>query len=104
MGFWLLSRGVVTVVEGVCDFNIAGGHRCARVFKLLLHLGAGAHIAILLEHLYGHNFLLSKRPSCLGATAVHGVSIEFLFRSSQDFEGGMVNVNKLVNKQSGLYS
>ena len=79
MGFQLLSKGVVTVIKGVCDFDVAGSYWCARIFELLLHLSAGAHTAILLRHLYGCNFLLSEGPSCLGVTAVHGVSVEFPF-------------------------
>ena len=80
MGFWLLSKGVVTVVEGVCDFNVAGSCGCVRVFELLLHLSTGACTAILLRCLYGCNFLLLEGPSCFRATAVHKVSIGFLYR------------------------
>ena len=84
MGFQLFYKSVVTIIEGVCDFDIVGGCGCAKVFKLLLHLGAGAYTAILLRSLYGCNFLLSKGPSCFGAMAVHRVSIGFLYRSLQD--------------------
>ena len=98
MGFWLLSKGVVTIVEGVCNFDVAGGYGCARVFKLLLHLSAGACMAILLGHLYNCNFFLLEGPSCFKATAVYKVFIGFLYKSSRDFERKMVNVNKFVNK------
>ena len=84
MGFQLFSKGVATIVEGVCDFDIASSCGCVKVFKLLLHLGAGACTAILLENLYGCNFLLLKGPFCLGATAVYKVFVEFLYRSSRD--------------------
>ena len=98
MGFQLLSKGVVTVIKSVCDFNVAGSCRCARISKLLLHLGAGAHTTILFKSLYSRNFLLLEGPSCFGATAVHKVFIGFPYRLSQNFKGGMVNINKLVNK------
>jgi len=81
VGFQLLSKGVVTVIKGVCDFDVAGSYWYVRIFELLLHLGAGACMAVLLKCLYDFNFLPSKRPSCLGATAVHKVSIGFLYRS-----------------------
>ena len=57
-----------------------------RVFKFLLHLSAGACTAILLRHLYDHNFLLLEGPSCLGVMAVHKVSIGFLYKSLQDLK------------------
>jgi len=98
VGFQLLFKGVMTIIKGVCDFDIAGSHWCVKVFKLLLHLSAGACTAILLRYLYGCNFLLLKRPFCFGAITVYRVFVEFLFGSLQDFKGGMVNVNKLVNK------
>ena len=98
MGFWLLFRGVTTVIKGVCDFNVAGGYRYAKNFKFLLHLSAGVYMAILLRGLYNCNFLLLEGPFCFGATAVHRVFIEFLYKLLQDFKGGMVNINKFVNK------
>ena len=84
MEFWLLSKSVVTVVEGACDFDVTGSCRCARIFELLLHLGAGACTAILLKNLYSCNFLLLEGPSCFGATAVHEVFIGFLYRLLQN--------------------
>jgi len=93
-GFRLLSGSVVTVIEGVCVF-LSGNRRYARVFELLVHLGIRAHLAVLPRGLYYRNLLLSEGPSCFGATAFHKVSMEFPFRSSQDFKGGMVGVNKM---------
>jgi len=87
-GFQLLSSSVITVIEGVCIFlSIASNRRYARVFKLLVHLGIRAYLAVLPRGLYYHNFLLSEGPSCLSATAVYKVFIEFPFRSSRDFKG-----------------
>ena len=89
MGFWLLSGGVVTVVEGVNIFlNIISNCKYTRVFELLIHLGARACTAVLLGALYARDLLLLKRPSCLGAAAVYRVSVEFPFRSSRCFKGG----------------
>ena len=93
-GFQLLFGSVVTIIEGVCVF-LSGNCRCARVFKLLVYLGIGAHSAVLPRGLYCCNLLLSEGPSCFGATAFHKVSIEFPFRSSRDFKGGMVGINKM---------
>ena len=98
MRFWLLSKGVATIIKNICDFDIAGSCGCAKVFKFLSHLGTGAHTAILLGNLYNYNFSLSKGPSCFRATAVHKIFVGFPYRSLQDFEGRMVNVNKFVNK------
>ena len=53
-----------------------------------MHLGAGARIAVLLGALRARDLSLSKGPSCLGAAAVHRVSVEFPFKSSQCFKGG----------------
>ena len=80
MGLWLLSKGVATIIEGVCDFDIAGSCGYVRVFELLSHLGAGACTAILLRYLYGCNFLLLEGLSRFGAMAVYEVSIGFLSR------------------------
>jgi len=80
----LLSGGVASVIEGVCVF-LSGNHRCARVFKLLVHLNIRAYSAVLPRGLYCHNLLLLKGPSCLNATAFHKVSMEFPFRLSRDF-------------------
>jgi len=76
----------VTVVEGVCVFlRVVGNCRCARVFKLLAHLGVRARLAVLPRGLYCRNLLLLEGSSCLSATAFHKVFMEFLFRSSRDF-------------------
>ena len=84
MGFQLLSRGVATVVKGVCDFDVVSSYRCVKVFELLSHLSAGACMAILLKNLYNCNFLLSEGLSCLGATAVHEVFVGFPYRLLRD--------------------
>ena len=81
MGFWLLSGGIVTIIEGVdIFFNIVDNYsRCVRVFKLLVHLGTGVCIIILLRALHACNLLLLRLSFCLIAAAVYKVSIEFLF-------------------------
>ena len=80
----------MTVIEGVnISLNVISDcSRCTRVFELLVYLGTRAYIAVLLGALYARDFLLLKGPSCLGAAAVHKVSIEFPFRSSRCFKGG----------------
>jgi len=93
-GFQLLSGSVITVIEGVCVF-LSGDYRYARVFKLLVHLGIRACSAVLPRGLYCRNLLLSEGPSYFGATAFYKVSVEFLFRLSRDFKGGMVGINKM---------
>ena len=77
----------MTIIEGVdIFFNIVDNYsRCVRVFKLLVHLGAGAHTAVLLGALRARDLSLSKGLSCLGAAAIHRVSVEFPFRSSRNF-------------------
>jgi hypothetical protein len=88
-GFQLLSSSVVTVIEGVYVFlSVAGNRRCARVFKLLVHLGVRAYSAVLPRGLYYRNLSLSEGPSCLCATAFYKVSVEFPFRLLRDFKGG----------------
>ena len=83
-GFQLLSGGITSVIEGVCVF-LSSDYRCVRVFKLLVHLGIRARSAVLPRGLYYRNLSLLKGPSCLNATAFYKVSMEFLFRSLQDF-------------------
>ena len=88
-GFQLFSSSVATIVEGVYIFlSVASNRRCARVFKLLVHLGIRAYLAVLPRGLYYRNLSLLEGPSCLCATAFYKVSIEFPFRSSQDFKEG----------------
>ena len=80
----------MTVIEGIdVSLNIVGDYsRYARVFKLLVYLGAGACTAVLLRALRACDLLLLKGPSCLRAAAVYRVSVEFLFRLSRYFKGG----------------
>ena len=48
MGFRPFFSGVVTVIEGVDVFlDVASSCRCTRVFKLAVHLGAGARSVVL---------------------------------------------------------
>jgi len=63
-----------------------------------VYLSARAYIVILLRGLYTYNLSLLKGPFCLRATAFYKVSIEFLFRLSQDFKKEKVDINKQVNK------
>jgi len=74
----------MSVIEGVCVF-LSSDYRCARVFKLLVHLGIRACLAVLPKGLYCCNLLLLKGPSYLNATAFYKVSVEFPFRLSRDF-------------------
>jgi hypothetical protein len=83
----LLSGSIISVIESIYVF-LSGNCRCARVFKLLVHLGIRARLAVLPRGLYYRNLLLLEGPSCLYATAFYKVFIEFLFRSSRDFKGG----------------
>ena len=77
----------MTVIEGVNVFlNIVGDYRYARVFELLVYLGAGACTAVLLRALRAHDLSLSKRPSCLRAAAIYRVSVGFPFRLSRCFK------------------
>jgi len=45
-----------------------------------VHLGIGAHSAVLPRGLYYYNLFLLKGPSYFKAMAFYKVSIEFLFR------------------------
>ena len=74
----------MAVVEGVCVF-LSSNYRCARVFKLQVHLGIRACSAVLPRGLYYRNLSLLEGPSCLYATAFHKVSVKFPFRLSRDF-------------------
>jgi len=85
-GFQLLSGSIVTVIEGVYVFlRVISNRRCARVFKLLAHLGVRACSAVLPRGLYCCNLLLLEGPSCLSVMAFHKVFMEFPFRLSRDF-------------------
>ena len=81
VGFWLLSGGIVTVIEGVnISLNVVSNYnRYAKVFKLLVYLNTRVYIVILLGALRARNFSLLRVPSCLIAAAVHRVFIEFPF-------------------------
>ena len=79
----------MTIIEGIYVFlSVASNRRYTRVFKLLVHLGIRARLAVLPRGLYCRNLSLLEGPSCLYATAFHKVSIEFPFRLSRDFKGG----------------
>ena len=83
--FWLFSSSIITIIEGINVFlNVAGGYRCIKVFKLTVHLGTRAYLAILFRHLYVYNLLLLEGPSCFVVMAFYKVSIGFLFRSSRN--------------------
>ena len=77
----------MTVVEGVYIFlNVVSDcSRYIRVFKLLIYPDIRAYTAVLLKALCVRNFLLLKVPSCLIAVAIYRVSVEFSFKSLQDF-------------------
>ena len=81
----MLSSSVIAVVEGVCVF-LSGNHRYARVFKLLVHLGVRAYLAILPRGLYYYNLSLLEGPSYLCATAFYKVSVEFLLDYREIFK------------------
>jgi len=84
----LLFSSVATIIKGFYIFlSIASNRRCTRVFKLLVHLGIRAYLAVLPRGLYYYNFLLLEGPSCLSAMAFYKVFIEFPFRLSRDFKG-----------------
>jgi hypothetical protein len=72
------------MVEGVYVF-LSGDYRYTRVFKLLVHLGIRAYLAILPRDLYYRNLLLLEGPSYLNATAFYKVSVEFPFRVIMKF-------------------
>ena len=77
----------MAVVEGVCVF-LSGNRGCTRVFKLLVHLGIRAYLAVLLRGLYYYNLLLLEGPSYLYATAFYKVSVEFLLGHREIFKVG----------------
>ena len=86
-GFRLLSSSVTAVVEGVYVF-LSGNRRYARVFKLLVHLGIGARLAVLPRGLYYRNLSLLEGPSYLYATAFYKVSVEFPLGHHEIFKVG----------------
>ena len=63
------------------------------IFELLVYLGIRARMAVLSKGLYGCNLSLLEGPLYLKATAFYRVSVEFPFRLSRDFKGGVVNIN-----------
>ena len=77
----------MAIVEGVCVF-FSGNYRCARVFKLLVHLGIRAYSAVLPRGLYYCNLLLLEGPFYLYATAFYKVSVEFLLGYYEIFKVG----------------
>jgi len=85
-GFQLLSGSIISIIEGIYIF-FSGNYRCIRVFKLLVHLGVRARLAVLPRGLYYCNLLLLKGPSCFNITAFYKVFVEFLFRLLRDFKG-----------------
>ena len=75
----MLFSSIASVIKGICVF-ISGNRRCARVFKLLVHLGIKARLAILPRGLYYRNLSLLEGPFCLSAMAFYKVFVGFLFR------------------------
>ena len=78
---------MIAIIDGIYDF-FSGNYRYIIVFKLLVHLGIRAYLAILPRGLYYCNLSLLEGPFYLCAMAFYKVSVEFPFRSSQDFKGG----------------
>jgi len=72
----LLFGSVAPIIKDICVF-LSGNHRCIKVFKLLVHLGIGAYLAVLFKSLYYYNLLLLEGLSCFEATAFYEVSVEF---------------------------
>ena len=75
----------MAVVEGICVF-LSGNYRYARVFKLLVHIGIRARLAVLPRGLYYCNLLLLEGPFYLYATAFYKVSVEFLLGYREIFK------------------
>ena len=75
----MLPSSVTAIVEGVCVF-LSGNYKYIRVFKLLVHLGIRARLAVLPRGLYYRNLLLLEGPSYLYATAFYKAFVEFPFR------------------------
>jgi len=96
----LLSSSVTAIIEGVfVFFNIVSNYKYMKIFKLLVYLSAGAHIAVLLRGLHACNLLLLKKLFYFRATAFYKMSVEFLFKLLQNFKKRKVDINKQVNKQ-----
>ena len=83
----MLSSSITSIIEGVFVF-LSSNYRYIRVFKLLVHLGIRAYLAVLPRGLYYRNLLLLEGPFCLCVMAFYKVFIEFPFRSLRDFKGG----------------
>jgi len=80
-GFWLLSSSVIAIIKGIYIFlSIISNYKYIKVFKILIHLGVGAYLAILPKGLYYYNLLLLERPFYFEATAFYKVSVEFPFK------------------------
>jgi len=69
----------VSIIEGIYIF-LSSNHRCVKVFKLLVHLGIRAYLAVLLKGLYYRNLLLLEGPFYLKVMAFYRVSVEFSLR------------------------
>ena len=74
----MLFSSVVSIIKGVYVF-LNSNYRYTRVFKLLVHLGIRACLAVLPRDLYYCNLSLLKGPSCFEVMAFHKISVEFLF-------------------------
>ena len=85
----MLSSSIISIIEDVYVF-FSSNYRYVRVFKLLAYLGIKAYLAILPRGLYYCNLLLLEGPSYPNTTAFYKVFMEFLFKLSQDFKGGLL--------------
>jgi len=82
----LLFSSVITIIKGIYNFlSVTSNYRYIKVFELLEYLGIRAYLAILPRGLYYYNLSLLEGPFYLYAMAFYKVSVEFLFRLSQDF-------------------
>ena len=73
----MLFRSIIAIIDSIYIF-LSGNYRYIRVFKLLVHLGIRARLAVLPRGLYYYNLSLLEGPSYLYATAFYKVSVEFL--------------------------
>jgi len=84
----LLFSSIITIIDGIYIFlSVISNYRYIKVFKLLVHLGIMAYLAILPRGLYYYNLLLLEGPSYLSIMAFYKVFMEFLFRLLRDFKG-----------------